>query len=478
MKFHDRFASIPQTGIPVLRVKPVWRPKRVRDLVCACTLLLGFVISTYTATADTINLGYLSLVTVVPANPPFPGTVGFQVFNNVGDPLAGGYSLPPDFPVYDNLILQNLTLTFVIGGNSQSFVLGGLGPGSYDPPPAQQLSDFTLFDSATLTGTLSSSIFTLYDGSIWQASSMDFSAILLPSSGATLLPDIDLVVFGVEAQPNSSAVPEPSTFLLMAGVAAVFSISRFRYSVSLRAGHATAVVLLIFLIPGAFAQESITREQAADMLVELRMIRQLLERTQPGVTLPPNPEKPQKVTLSLASRPFLGKADAPLTIVEFTDYQCPFCRQFHLTAFAEIKKNYIDTGRARFFSEDLPLSMHANALNAAQAARCAGEQNQFWALRERMSANADQLDSEHIFQWANDLGIEGPRFRSCLTEERYKQAVQSDIAEAGRIGADGTPAFVIGKSAQDTVAGYLLVGAFPYGKFDQQLRATESAKGR
>jgi hypothetical protein len=168
----------------------------------------------FAAVASPINVGVLSLVTATTPNPPFPGTVGFQVDNNVGDPAGGGSALPPDFPIFTNLILLNLNLTYVIGGNSQSLSLGNLMPGSYFPPAGQQFPDTTLFDSAILTGTLSSSIFTLFDSTVWQATSPDFSAVLLPSSGATLLQDVDLVVFTVDAQPLAAATPEPSAVLL------------------------------------------------------------------------------------------------------------------------------------------------------------------------------------------------------------------------------------------------------------------------
>jgi protein-disulfide isomerase len=224
----------------------------------------------------------------------------------------------------------------------------------------------------------------------------------------------------------------------------------------------------------AFAQEGITREQAADILAELRMIRQLLEKAPPGVANGGAPRVPAAVSLALEGRAFLGKADAPITIVEFTDYQCPFCRQFHTTAFAEIKKNYIDTGRARFFIKDLPLDIHSNALKAAQAARCAGEQDQFWALREKMAVNSDKLQVENIFGWAKELGLKSDQFESCVSTEKYKSSIESDAAQATAIGANGTPAFVIGKTTPGGVEGTLLVGAMPYATFDKALRDLDS----
>src|SRR5689334_10303612 len=135
----------------------------------------------------------------------------------------------------------------------------------------------------------------------------------------------------------------------------------------------------------------ITKDQADEILNELRQIRQMLEKQ--GMRLGIMPEGGIKAKLNLAGYEMLGSKDAPLTVVEFTDYQCPFCQQFHKTTYVDLKKNYIDTGKVRFYSKDLPLdSIHPNAVRAAQAARCAAEQKQYWSLRELMSSNPDKLD--------------------------------------------------------------------------------------
>ncbi len=217
--------------------------------------------------------------------------------------------------------------------------------------------------------------------------------------------------------------------------------------------------------------EGITREQAQEILNELRQIRQLLERQQqPQKAAAAAPEQPARAKLSLQGFQMLGNKNAPMTIVEFTDYQCPFCQRFHATTFPEIRKNYIDTGTARFFSRDLPLDFHANAMRAAQAARCAGDQGQFWALRDIMEDNPDKLDMESLVADARGLKMDADAFRKCVESEKYKNAVQTDVMEAFKIGANGTPTFVIGKSTPDGVDGELVVGALPYPVFDQKLK--------
>ena len=240
-----------------------------------------------------------------------------------------------------------------------------------------------------------------------------------------------------------------------------------------------AALPLAFLLPlgaqGATKDQGITREQADQILNELRQIRQLLEKQQAKAPQPQG-EQANRAKLNLEGFAMLGSKQAPLTIVEFTDYQCPFCQRFHTTSFGDLKKNYIDTGKVRFYSRDLPLDFHSNAMRAAEAARCASEQGQFWTLRDVMVANPDKLDMDSLVADAADLKMNVKTFRTCVESEKYKNAVQTDVLEAMKIGANGTPTFVIGKSTPDGVDGELVVGAQPYPMFDQKLRDLGSAK--
>jgi protein-disulfide isomerase len=239
--------------------------------------------------------------------------------------------------------------------------------------------------------------------------------------------------------------------------------NRFRY---LRA----AVLPLALLLPlGAQQSDGITRQQADEILSELRQIRQLLQQQTARNAPPPEPPV-QRAKLTLDGLPMLGVKTAPITIVEYTDYQCPFCQRFHVTTFAELKKNYIDTGKARFFSKDMPLDFHPNAMRAAQAARCANEQGKYWQLRDVMGANPNNLDMESIARFAGELKMDVDALRACVTSDKYKKIVQNDMVEAMKIGATGTPTFVVGRTTPEGVDGELLVGALPYQIFDEKLR--------
>lgn len=240
-----------------------------------------------------------------------------------------------------------------------------------------------------------------------------------------------------------------------------------------------AVLPLALLLPlGAqnkknAKDEGITREQADEILSELRQIRQLLEKqAEKGA-----PAGPSHTKLNLEGFQMLGSKDAPITVVEFTDYQCPFCRQFHTTVYGDLKKNFIDTGKVRFYSRDLPLdSIHPDAVRAAQAARCAADQGQYWKLRDTMGANPGKLDLESLLADAAELKMNVDVFRTCVQSQKYKEAVQTDVLEAMKIGAEATPTFVIGRSTPEGVDGELLVGAQPYTEFVKVFSKLDAAK--
>src|SRR5262249_22167194 len=178
----------------------------------------------------------------------------------------------------------------------------------------------------------------------------------------------------------------------------------------------------------------------------------------------------EHVKVGTAGSYSLGSSDAALTLVEFTDYQCPFCKQFHDTTFQQLKTNYIDTGRLRFVHRDLPLDFHEHALKAAQAARCAGEQDKFWPMRDLLIANSTNLGQELVLTYAQRLTLDMNRFRLCLEGERYLADIRRDIDEAGSAGISGTPTFVLCRASRDTVDGVRIVGAQSYAAFERIIR--------
>lgn len=220
--------------------------------------------------------------------------------------------------------------------------------------------------------------------------------------------------------------------------------------------------------------EGMTREQADAILNELRDIKQLLQNqqnAQPKVAAAA-PAPSDKVKMSVGQGWYaMGREDAPVTMVEFTDYQCPFCRKFEHDSFAELKKNYIDTGKVRFVSRDLPLEFHPNAAPAALAVRCAGEQHKFWEMHDAiMQDTATDLSADSILKYGDKVSLDMTAFRACVAEKRFVAAIQKDTTDAGTVGVSGTPAFVIAKTAPDQLDGVRIVGAVPYAVFDSAIK--------
>lgn len=161
----------------------------------------------------------------------------------------------------------------------------------------------------------------------------------------------------------------------------------------------------------------------------------------------------------------LGSATAPVTIVEFTDYQCPFCRRFQAEGWPALERNYVASGKVRFIVRDLPLEIHSAARPAAEAAHCAGEQGQFWPMHEALLARDMQLDGPSVVARAQALGLDVPRFRQCVLSNKYEVAIVRNAAQATALGVNGTPTFIIGRVTDGQLNGVRIAGAVPYGDF-------------
>jgi protein-disulfide isomerase len=167
----------------------------------------------------------------------------------------------------------------------------------------------------------------------------------------------------------------------------------------------------------------------------------------------------------------LGRADAPVTIIEFTDLQCPYCARYASQTFPELRRRYIDTGKVRYTSRDMPLPFHAFAAPAAIANRCAGEQGRFWEFREAVFAAQSELGQAPYARIAAELGLDGARFEACLGDPRPAAAVRADLELARRHGITSTPTFVIGRLVDGEFVGETFSGAKPYAEFATRIDA-------
>jgi len=183
-----------------------------------------------------------------------------------------------------------------------------------------------------------------------------------------------------------------------------------------------------------------------------------------GADVPVAAKPANAVRLHGRLRYVLGSPAARVVLVEFGDYQCPFCRRHHREVFARLKADYVDTGKVRYVVRDLPLEMHADAFAAAVAARCAGAQGRFWPMRDALLASSD-LSRRGLAALARSVGLAAAPFQSCLKDKRVAAEVRRDVADARAVGITVTPSFVIGTASADGVSGTRLAGAKPYAAF-------------
>lgn len=159
--------------------------------------------------------------------------------------------------------------------------------------------------------------------------------------------------------------------------------------------------------------------------------------------------KPPQVNVK--NDPRLGSATAKIGIVEFSDYQCFYCRDFHRNHFERLKKEYIDTGAVQFIYKDLPLRTHRQAVPAAMAAHCAGAQGRFWDMHNALFAHQDRLGQKLFLELARQLNLDEAQFNACLESKSHVQGIGQDVSTARMLGFTGTPSFLIGKIEGDTL---------------------------
>ena len=173
--------------------------------------------------------------------------------------------------------------------------------------------------------------------------------------------------------------------------------------------------------------------------------------------------KPSEVVnVELGDSPVQGSGEAKVIMVEFSDYQCPFCGKFYSESYSSLKKEYIDTGKVRLVFKDFPLDFHPEAQKAAEAARCVREQISdvgYWRMHDKLFENQESLSLENYKKWARELDLDGKKFDSCLDSGKYADKVKADLAYGQQLGVSGTPSFFVN--------GKVIEGAQPYSVIKQ-----------
>ena len=157
------------------------------------------------------------------------------------------------------------------------------------------------------------------------------------------------------------------------------------------------------------------------------------------------PDQALNAVITTEGDPSKGNKNAKLTLIEFSEYQCPFCGRHVRDTYPQLDKDYIQTGKVKYVFRDLPLeSIHKNAFKAAEASHCAGEQNKYWEMHDRLFANQNSLEPAMLTAHAQAVGADTKKFQACLDSGKYAADIRKDIAEANKYGITGTPTSVIG----------------------------------
>jgi len=187
---------------------------------------------------------------------------------------------------------------------------------------------------------------------------------------------------------------------------------------------------------------------------------------QPTVNNPP-PSAPVDMESLIDDDAIKGDPNAPVTIVEFSDFECPFCGRFYSQTLSEIDEKYIKTGKVKFVYRDFPLSFHPQAQKSAEAAECAGEQDKFYEMHDLLFENGVQGGVSAFKGFASEIGLDTAEFNECLDSGEMESEVKKDFLDGQKAGIQGTPGFIIN--------GKLVSGAQPFSVFEQIIEAELSS---
>jgi len=154
--------------------------------------------------------------------------------------------------------------------------------------------------------------------------------------------------------------------------------------------------------------------------------------------------------MQLGDAAYKGDRDAPVTLVEFSDYQCPYCRRHATTVMPPLIESYVDSGKLKYVMREYPiLKLHPRAVAASEAALCAGDQDQYWGMHDALFDDQKANTDEHFKDMAASLGLDEAAFAGCMDDDRHMAQIKADQAEAQKLGITGTPSFVLGLTDPD-----------------------------
>jgi protein-disulfide isomerase len=195
------------------------------------------------------------------------------------------------------------------------------------------------------------------------------------------------------------------------------------------------------------------------------------------------PEPFKEATISIEGAPVLGNRNAKVALIEYTDYQCPYCARHFRETRPRILADYVNTGLVKYIQEEFPLeSKHPQALSAAEGALCAGDSGKYWEMHDKLFANSKALQFDDMVKYATSLGLDPGAFRECVESGKHAATIREHLAEARKAGVIGTPSFLLGRTdpAEPTSikATQMITGAVPFARFKAAIDSLLSQNGK
>lgn len=214
------------------------------------------------------------------------------------------------------------------------------------------------------------------------------------------------------------------------------------------------------------------RKEFAELRKDVKALDGKVSKIRVAGTQPTRPVAKAPKEMSLNDPYFMGEDDARVMVVEFTDYQCPFCARHSKNVFPEIKKNFVDTGKIRYAIRDYPLGFHSQAKSAAIAANCVGEQGKYWDMHEILFNNSGSLSSDFYAQQVEQLGLNVEKYQTCVDKSDSTKNIEQSLADGNKYGVTGTPKFFVGVIKEDKLINIKAIsGAQSYNVFASAIEA-------
>ena len=225
--------------------------------------------------------------------------------------------------------------------------------------------------------------------------------------------------------------------------------------------HFTSRILCTLIVVSAILNTEIVLAQSSveieSLQTEIQAIRQGQQQIQKDLAeikkllqqgnrpTAPKAQAFKPTDLTIGASAVLGNNDAQVTMVGFSDYQCPYCSRHATTVLPELIKEYVDTGKLKIVMREFPIvKLHPRAMNASHAALCAAEQDKYWEMHDLIFSTPKQIEVENLKSHARTLGLDSDQFNSCLDKKKYTAQIRANQIEGQKYGISGTPSFVLG----------------------------------